>query len=91
MALKTLIIDDEPDAVNFIHSLITEYCPQLEIAGTARSVKEARKMIIKTQPDLLFLDVEMLMAAALIYWIVFLKKLLMSFLLLHLIITQSML
>ena len=59
MILKTLIIDDEPDAVNFISSLITEYCPQLEIAGTAHSIQDARTLIMKTQPDSLFLDVEM--------------------------------
>jgi two-component system LytT family response regulator len=33
--LKTVVIDDEPDAVGFITSIIGEYCPELEIAGTA--------------------------------------------------------
>lgn len=59
MILKTLIIDDEHDAVNFISSIITEYCPQLEIVGTAHSIKDAGKLIVQTEPDLLFLDVEM--------------------------------
>ncbi len=57
--LKTLIVDDEPDAVNFIRSIITEYCPNLEIIGTANSVKEAVEAIAADMPDLIFLDVEM--------------------------------
>ncbi|MCB0806513.1 MAG: response regulator transcription factor [Bacteroidales bacterium] len=57
--LKTIIVDDEPDAVNFISSLVTEYCPKLEISGTAMSVKEGKKLIIEKSPDLVFLDVEM--------------------------------
>ena len=57
--LTTLIVDDEQDAVNFISSLIREYCPRLEIIGTAASAKEGVKIILEHQPDLVFLDVEM--------------------------------
>ena len=57
--LKTLIVDDEPDAVNFIRTIIAEYCPNLEVIGTAHSVKEAIKVIETDMPDLIFLDVEM--------------------------------
>ncbi|OFY47856.1 MAG: hypothetical protein A2W85_13745 [Bacteroidetes bacterium GWF2_41_31] len=57
--IKTLIVDDEPDAVNFISSIITEYCPELQVIGTANSVKEGVLMIQKENPDLVFLDVEM--------------------------------
>jgi two-component system, LytTR family, response regulator len=57
--LATLIVDDEPDAVNFISSIIREYCPQLEIIGTAASANEGVKIILERQPELVFLDVEM--------------------------------
>jgi len=57
--IKTIIVDDESDAVNFISSIIKEYCPKLEIAGTAQSIKDGRKLIIDKSPDLVFLDVEM--------------------------------
>ncbi|MEI6456255.1 MAG: LytTR family DNA-binding domain-containing protein [bacterium] len=57
--LKTLIVDDEQDAVSFISSIIREYCPRLDIIGTAASVKEGVKIIIEEKPDLVFLDVEM--------------------------------
>ena len=57
--LITLIIDDEPDAVDFISSIIAEYCPGLEVAGTAQNVNEGVKLIKEIKPELLFLDVEM--------------------------------
>ena len=57
--LTTLIVDDEPDAVNFISSITREYCPRLEIIGTASSAKEGVKIILDRQPDLVILDVEM--------------------------------
>ena len=57
--LSTLIVDDEPDAVNFISSIIREYCPRLEIIGTASSAREGVKIILERQPELVFLDVEM--------------------------------
>jgi two-component system LytT family response regulator len=57
--LKTIIIDDEQDAVDFINSIIAEYCPSLEVVGKANSVTEAIPRITEKKPDLVFLDVEM--------------------------------
>ena len=57
--LNALIVDDEPDAVNFISSIIREYCPRLEIIGTASSAAEGINVILDREPDLVFLDVEM--------------------------------
>ncbi|MCX6227528.1 MAG: response regulator, partial [Bacteroidia bacterium] len=57
--LRTLIIDDEPDAVSFIHSIIKEYCPALEVTGTAHDAMEGVALIREKQPDLVLLDVEM--------------------------------
>jgi two-component system LytT family response regulator len=57
--LKTLIVDDEADAVNFINSIIKEYCPNLEVIGTATSATDGVRLIIELQPELVFLDVEM--------------------------------
>ncbi len=57
--LKTLIVDDEADAVNFIRSIIGEYCPKLEVVGSANTAKEGIQMIMEHQPELVFLDVEM--------------------------------
>ncbi|MCX6328632.1 MAG: LytTR family DNA-binding domain-containing protein [Bacteroidia bacterium] len=57
--LKTIIVDDEPNAVDFISSIIGEYCPDLEVVGKAYNVSEGIQKIQETKPDLVFLDVEM--------------------------------
>jgi two-component system LytT family response regulator len=57
--LITVIIDDEPNAVDFISSIIGEYCPDLEVRGKAHNVKEGTALIKEIKPELVFLDVEM--------------------------------
>jgi two-component system LytT family response regulator len=57
--LITIIIDDEPDAVEFISSIIGEYCPGLEVTGKAHNVKDGVQLIKEIKPELVFLDVEM--------------------------------
>ena len=57
--LRTVIVDDEQDAVNFIESIANEYCPNIEIVGKAYSAIEGVEVISKLKPDLVFLDVEM--------------------------------
>lgn len=57
--LRSVIIDDEPDAVDFIGSIISEYCSELEIVGKAYNIKEGARCINETKPDIVFLDVEM--------------------------------
>ncbi len=57
--IRTIIIDDEHDAVDFINSIIVEYCPALEVAGKAHNVADGVKVVKEIKPDLIFLDVEM--------------------------------
>jgi two-component system, LytTR family, response regulator len=57
--LKTVIVDDEPDAVSFIQSIIREYCPVLELTGAANDALEGIELIRDKNPDLVLLDVEM--------------------------------
>lgn len=57
--LKAIIVDDEPDAVNFIHSIVKEYCSGLEVVGKANNVLDGIRIINEMQPDVVFLDVEM--------------------------------
>jgi len=59
MMYKAVIVDDEADAVQFITSLIEEYCPNINIAGKAHSAVEGTKVIQEVKPDIVFLDVEM--------------------------------
>ena len=57
--LRTFIVDDEQNAVDFISCIIKEYFPALEVAGKANNVAEGIAGINELQPDLVFLDVEM--------------------------------
>jgi two-component system LytT family response regulator len=57
--LKTIIVDDERDAVDFINSIIDEYCTSLEVVGKAYNVIQGVSAIKDKDPDLVFLDVEM--------------------------------
>ncbi len=57
--MKTLIIDDEPSAIESLELIIKEYCPEIEIIGTANSILEGIKLINATKPELVFLDIEM--------------------------------
>jgi two-component system, LytTR family, response regulator len=57
--ILTVIIDDEQDAVDFITSIIGEYCPGLEVVGKANNVKDGVRLIKEVKPELVFLDVEM--------------------------------
>jgi len=57
--LITVIIDDESDAVDFITSIIGEYCPDLVVSGKAHNVKDGVRVINEIKPDLVFLDVVM--------------------------------
>lgn len=57
--IKTYIVDDEIDSINSISLILKEYCENVEIIGTAASMKDALNEIPACSPDLLILDIEM--------------------------------
>lgn len=57
--LKAIIVDDEGKARRILERFIIEYCPQIEIVAMAEDVPQAVKAIQKTNPDVVFLDIEM--------------------------------
>ena len=57
--LKTVIIDDEEDGVNVLKKLTSLYFPHIDIVGSAGTVKAGEKLIAETNPNLVFLDVEL--------------------------------
>ena len=59
MALRALIVDDEPDARNNLQLMLEEECPEVEVIGQAGSAPEAREKIEALQPNALFLDIKM--------------------------------
>jgi two-component system, LytTR family, response regulator len=57
--IRSVIIDDEKPSRDVLINYLEEYCPDVEITGTAGSVKTAFRVIKKQQPDLVFLDIEL--------------------------------
>jgi len=57
--IKAVIVDDLPEALELLSNDLKMECPQIELCGTATSVIEAAKLIKKTDPDLLFLDIRL--------------------------------
>jgi two-component system LytT family response regulator len=56
--MRALIVDDERLARLELRRLLAAH-PEVEIVGEARDGNEAREMIRKLSPDLLFLDIQM--------------------------------
>jgi two-component system, LytTR family, response regulator len=57
--IKTIIVDDEKPSRDALANYISEYCPELEVITTCKSVNEAHKAILEHNPLLVFLDIEM--------------------------------
>lgn len=56
---KAIIVDDEPKAIKVLSLLLNQYCPEVEIVGTASNINDGYRLIIEINPNLLFLDINM--------------------------------
>ena len=56
--ISSVIIDDHQTSINAFKSQLFHF-EDIEILGAATCYKEAKKLILEEQPDLIFLDVEM--------------------------------
>lgn len=59
MSIRAILIDDERHNLSNLETLLEQYCPQVIICGTAVNAKDAKSLINKEQPELLFLDIQM--------------------------------
>ncbi len=59
MEIRALIIDDERKSIAILKNKLERLCPQVKIEGESQSPKEGLDMIMKLNPDLVFLDVAM--------------------------------
>ncbi len=57
--MKVVIIDDEPNAIKAIDSLVRLLFPKIAVVGTGSSVAEGIREIELKKPDLIFLDIQM--------------------------------
>lgn len=55
--IKTVIVEDEIRSQETLKKLLKQYCPQVKIAGTAATEKEAISVINNLKPELIFLDI----------------------------------
>lgn len=55
--LTAIIIEDMSDALQLLKSDLESHHPEIKVIDTAQSVVEAAKLLRKTQPDILFLDI----------------------------------
>ncbi|HRT53077.1 MAG TPA: response regulator, partial [Flavobacteriales bacterium] len=59
MPLRTLIVDDEPDARENLRIMLEDTCPEVEVAALASGAEHARELIALHHPQALFLDIKM--------------------------------
>lgn len=57
--LKVILVDDAPEALDFLKEALVEVAPNVNVLETASSVVEAVKSIQNNQPDLVFLDIDL--------------------------------
>lgn len=59
MALKAVIIDDEPNAVELLVLRLSQHCPNVKIVEACTNSMRGIVAINQHQPDVVFLDIEM--------------------------------
>jgi len=57
--IRSVLIDDERNALEMMEWLLKTYCPQVEIVAMCDSSVQGIEAINKHRPDLVFLDIEM--------------------------------
>jgi two-component system LytT family response regulator len=57
--IKSIIIDDEINNIDVLQKTLHLYCPNVQVIGTANNIKTGEELIHATNPQIVFLDVEM--------------------------------
>lgn len=59
MVIKSIIVDDELNNVEYLQRLLQQYFPQVQVVATASNTADAYTSIVQHRPDLVFLDIQM--------------------------------
>jgi Response regulator of the LytR/AlgR family len=59
MPLKSIIVEDEPLSRIFLHNLLSEFFPDIQVIATLSNEDDAVAAIQALQPELVFLDIEL--------------------------------
>ncbi len=57
--IKTIIIEDDPNAQEYLASILSRNCKDIQIIGYADRVEKAINLINKENPELVFMDIEL--------------------------------
>jgi two-component system LytT family response regulator len=57
--IRTVIVDDEQNNIGALQSMLSQFCPEIRVDGTASNAQEAYQIIKELNPQLVFLDIEM--------------------------------
>lgn len=55
---SAVIVDDEKQVIKDLTGMLQMFCEKLEVVGTASTSKDAKLMIEKENPDIVFLDIQ---------------------------------
>jgi two-component system LytT family response regulator len=58
--IRTVLVDDEADSRSVLQRMLETYVPRITVVGTAAGVDTALPLIHEKNPDLVFLDIEMI-------------------------------
>ncbi len=57
--IQAIVIDDEAPSREVMCNYLRDFCTDIEVVATASSVKSGYRAIVKNNPDVVFLDIEM--------------------------------
>jgi len=57
--IRAILIDDEPNNLQNLKTLLATYCPDVSVLGDATSARQGIELINLLNPELVFLDIEM--------------------------------
>ncbi|MGB3849724.1 MAG: LytTR family DNA-binding domain-containing protein [Tunicatimonas sp.] len=57
--LRSVIIDDERAGIENLNHILRTVCPEVEVIGSASTLTEAERLLRNTDPELVFLDVQL--------------------------------
>lgn len=57
--IRSILVDDEQHCREVLRNLLNTYFPSIEVVGEADSVERAYELITATEPQLVFLDIQM--------------------------------
>ncbi len=57
--IRAIIIDDEQNNIDNLSALLRIHCPQVDLIATALNADDGKAIILRHNPDLIFLDIQM--------------------------------